>query len=159
MGLHGLPWRLENTTMDTQAGPNLIRRDAIPQSNWYEVSEMKPKQLRLAAGIPLPVIESIKLLMQLGQQVIRTKFLAVQNLVEDMLGTAFITKNIKNLYPGQGVVTPTGSGQVALIQQSKGKSQANAIKCPENHVDTEQVLLPCSIAKQKLIPELSEALI
>lgn len=31
MGLPGLPWRLVNAILDTGAGPNFIRKDAIPQ--------------------------------------------------------------------------------------------------------------------------------
>lgn len=46
----------------------------------------------------------------------------VKNLVVDMLlGTAFITKNIQSIYTKQGVTILTGKGSVALEQLSKGE--------------------------------------
>lgn len=149
-----------NAILDTGAGQNLIRKDALPQFYLHEVSEMKPKRLGSAASISLQVIGCIKLLMQLGQRVTITGFLGVENLVIGrLLGTAFNKQNIKSIYQKCGVVVPTGSSPVALETQLDATPQANTLKCPENHVYTEQEPLPCRVAKQKSIPDLSEALV
>lgn len=67
-------WRLVNAILNTGAGPNMIRKAAIPQSYWHEIGEMKSKLLRSAADTTLEVIISITFLIQLEQQVTRTGF-------------------------------------------------------------------------------------
>lgn len=76
--------------------------------------------------------------MHLGLQVTGTRFSVVDNLVLDiLLGTGFITKNMKSIYPKRGVVVSTGSCPVASETESNATSQANSVECPENRVDTE----------------------
>lgn len=85
------------------------------QAYWKEVEAIKPKCLWSAANSPLQDFGSTRLLIQLGQQVTRTGFLVVENLVVHMfLGTAFNDKYIKRIYPKQGVVVPTSLYLVAL---------------------------------------------
>lgn len=111
---------------------------------------MKPKRLLPAADTLLQASKNIRVLMQLGQQVTRTGFLVVEDLVVDMLlAMAFINNNIKSIYQKQEVVIPTGSGPAALDQPSKGKLETNVVKCPETSVVTEKVPLLCSVGKQK----------
>lgn len=90
----------------------------------------------------------------------RTSFLVVENLVADMLlGTAFVNKIMKSMYPKHGVVVSTESYPVALETQPDALSQANTVECPESQVNLEQVPVSSSIGKQKTIPGLLKTLV
>lgn len=87
-----------NAILNTEAGPNLIHKGPIPWFYWHKVSEMKPKQFHSAVDTLIQITGSIRLVMKLGQQVIKFGFLVVKNLVVDMLlSTAFIAKNIYSI--------------------------------------------------------------
>lgn len=87
-------------------------------------------------------IGSIRLLVQLGQKVARTGFLAVENVFVDvLLGTVFINMNIKSIYSKCGVVIPTRSCPVALETKSNATAQENSVDFSENVVDIKQVPL------------------
>lgn len=84
MGLPGLPWDLISAILDTGAGPILIIREAILFRCVSYDRTIKLNRLRLVAGTSLQVTGSIQLLIQLGQHIIRTGFLVVENVLLDI---------------------------------------------------------------------------
>lgn len=158
MALSWMQRKLVNAIFSTGVGSNLIWKDALLQSYWDVMRGTKRKRLVSAVDTSLKVVESIRFLMQSGQNITRTVLLVQNSLVLDMLwGTAFISRNINIAHLKQGAVIPTGSGPAALEQPSNVMAQKNAIKCVQNRIDREQVMLSDSVSKLTTVSELSEA--
>lgn len=99
MGILGVPWKVKKAIMDTEASPNLICTEAVPQCCTEGFRRMKTRRLCSAPDTPLQVMESIKLFMQLGHQVTKIGFLCVKNFAATVLWvTVFINKNVRSIH-------------------------------------------------------------
>lgn len=116
MGLFNCPWKVDDAILDTGAGPNLIRMDAMDESWRTSINQMAPHGLRSAASTPLLVSGNVQLVTQIGQRVADTRFLVVDNLVVNvLLGTAFIGDNADSITPGEQLIRSMGSGSVVIL--------------------------------------------
>lgn len=113
---------------------------------------MKPQGLRSAAGTPIRVAGSVKLLTQIGQRVADTGLLVVENLAVDvLLGTVFIDANVESISPGKQLIHPVESNPVAIMVTGHEENSAGIV----NAVEDQPTL--CRVAKLTEIPAMSQA--
>ena len=88
-----------HVVLDTGAGMNVIRRDALPDG--WEISlvtNAEPPALGDANGRPLKIGGVVRLFVRLGNTFFQTTFVVVERLaVEVILGTSFMNRNIKSI--------------------------------------------------------------
>lgn len=103
---------------------------------------MKLNQLWTASGIELEVVESSRLIIQLGQKVARNRCLVTANLAADMFAdTPFINKIVKSMFPKHEMDTTKISSLVVLLTQADAELQVNVSERHSAHVLEENVSL------------------
>lgn len=91
-----LPMRFLSAILDTGAEFCLARKWAISHTCWNDVREIELRKLHSAIYSLVNVVESVKLLLDLVQNVTKTGVLVAENLAADtLLGTPFININTK----------------------------------------------------------------
>lgn len=93
-------------TLDTGAGLNLIRVDALPK-DWpsYATKERRTPNVVDANGNPLPVITAINIIVDTGNvKMISTFHVVASMAVPAILGTRFINQHVEAIYPRLGKV-------------------------------------------------------
>lgn len=116
LGLPNCPRKVAHAILDTGAGPKLTRLELMDPPWRADINHMKPQRLRSAAGTILQVAGSVRLETKIGQRVVETGLLVVENLAVDvLLGTAFIDANVELISPGKQLMHPIESGLVAIM--------------------------------------------
>lgn len=86
------------TVLDTGAGPNVIKLDALPADVDIDAMPMQ-MDLRTASGAPLPTMGVINLYVKVGTYTCRKQFVVVDILSADvLLGATFIQQNVDNIW-------------------------------------------------------------
>jgi len=117
-------WKMTPFTavLDTGAGPNLIRTDALPD-DWQQrdiiVPDASHRRIRNADGRVGGSIATVELFCLVGTLECRTQFIVVDNLaVPVILGVSFIDRYVANIQVGKGLIEFT-SGDRAVLHRRK----------------------------------------
>lgn len=101
--------------MDTGAGPNLPKENCLPRAWARHVATMKAPRLQSVANTQLKDKVVIRLVVQLGKKIAKTRFLIVTSLVINMiLGTIYINENIDKINFKKNTLKPTSAVPVAM---------------------------------------------
>lgn len=108
--------------MDTEAGPNLVKKSCLSRPWADNAVKMETTRFRSAASTQLEVKKLSRLDGQLRQSVAEVGFLVVTNLATAMiLDTAYIDENNEKIKSEKSTLKPTGSCPVA-IEESVGNA-------------------------------------
>ncbi|MEM9413396.1 MAG: retropepsin-like aspartic protease, partial [Planctomycetota bacterium] len=157
-----------NVTMDTAAGPNLIRTSLV-KPEWEPYIRPIPRQTRLtgAGGRPLNLHGVLPLRVTLGRQTTKIWFGIVDELPPGvLLGTSFHDKHVKSIRPDKRIIQLRGAPSIPILNDLKDNS-INAINRPEPlddytvfpTDDTEEKLRSIRLAKTVRIPAQSQVVV
>lgn len=108
---------------DTGAGPNLVNKSFIPR-NWHRyVEPIEQPQLRTATREHVNVEGVIPMFVRIGDLRVRAWFGVVENLAVDILvGTSFIDRCIRGIFPTERKIVPWHSRPVSILTSSSNIS-------------------------------------
>jgi len=108
--------------LDTGAGPNLIRRGALPADVVLDSSETTV--LRNASNKPMIVCGEVELQVRLGQHTAKTKFYVVEKLATDvLLGCDYCDKFVEAIKQRKRVVELEDGTEVPIIRKPSTRSK------------------------------------
>ena len=106
--------------LDSGSGPNLVHARAVP-GRWREyVKPIQGPYLVDAQRKRITTLGSLRMIVRLGQFKALVDFIVVQNMAVDLiLGTSFIDKHVKAIYPRYRKVTFYNDPPVSIIGVGK----------------------------------------
>ena len=146
-------------TVDTAAGPALIRPDVIPPSCRHLIEPYHDVFIRSANNHKKQIDQMIKLRIRIGDMTTWCHFGLAPDLPPGILiGTAFINKHISIIDPEHYVIRPKGSKPVPILNRDGSSVCTINAPTPLERFHPEQPNLDLIIARSLTIPAFSQAL-
>jgi len=107
--------------LDTGAGPNLVHADVLPRSALDSLRTGKLPTVRDASRRALTILGALPLYLRLGSLQVKVWFLVATNLAAQcILGTSFVDRYVRAIYPRLRKVTFHDAAPVGIVSASPG---------------------------------------
>ena len=146
--------------LDTGAGPNCIREDAVPQGARSKIREDPDYRVFDANGNALSLRGVVTLRVRAGRRLVKTDFIVCQTLqVALILGTEFIDRQVEQIRPGDqtmrywdGTTIPIHREWPSLPQRPKPKPTKKRPRNPKGNDGAARI----AVAKTTVVPPHSQ---
>jgi len=146
-------------TVDTAAGPALIRPDVIPQACRYLIEPCRDVFIRSATNHKKQIEQMKKLQIRIGDMTTWCYFGLAPDLPPGVLiGTAFINRHISIIDPERHIIRPKGSKAVPILNRDGDSVCAIHAPMPLERFDPDGQHVALTVARGLTIPALSQAL-
>ena len=114
--------------LDTGAGPNLVKREAIPEG--AEVLSAEHLPIRGANGKPIDVAGCVYLTVTVGTQVAKREFLVCERLATDLiLGCDYCDRHVEEILPRKRLIKLDDGTTVPIVRKASARPP-NAPRLP-----------------------------
>lgn len=136
-----------NSTFDTAAGPKLVR-EGLLEAEWLKAVQANNRPpLRNVINQKISVVETIHLLVRMGDSRVRVRLGVVRNLaVPVLLETSFIDMFVKGIFSPERRVVPYNSKEVlVLVINDLPQEHNNNYNNAQDMMNSKEEHAPCLV--------------